>query len=130
MNPTPTQNRAVARQELIARDVAQSDTLMSRVLAAIRATDGIGEGELMQKLFPRPAFPAVGERTPEAIEAWRKADYDYSSRAYYRQGVVEYRDCYSALISSCTIALQKAGLIRTDNNGFNCYTYFPVNRKS
>lgn len=100
------------------------DSLQSRVLAFIRANDGATEDDLMRAFYPSPQFPAPTERTPETIEAWRTAQYDWQSRAYYRAGIVEYKDCYSSLLACATIALRKAGLIRTENNGFNCYSYF------
>ena len=96
-------------------------SLQAQCLAIIRAERWIEESTLLGRIFPGPKFPEV--RTPEAVEAWRKADEDWKAKAFYKAGVVEYRDCMSSRISCATIALRRAGLIHTTNNGFNCYTY-------
>ena len=111
------------RQSLVARDITTADTLKARALAAIRSARDMGEGELLQAIFPRPAYPKGADLHSEETAEWRKQVSDYNDRAYCRTGVVEYRDCYSALLAQATIALADAGLIRTTNNGYNCYTY-------
>lgn len=96
-----------------------ADPITDRVLAAIPKT-GIWEENLIEALFPRPAFPKV--ESEAALEQWRNANAKYSAACYGSEGV-PYQETYAFQVSSAALQLQKEGKIRIRNGGYNTYCF-------
>lgn len=101
--------------------------LKTAILEFIRKNNGSSEGEVLRAMFPEPAFPVNGDE--DQITAWRVANESWKDAVYGITGVA-YLETYAGRCSHATIELRTEGHIRTVNNGYNCYSYFPVNRQS
>lgn len=97
-----------------------------RALEHLVAQEGATDTALLKALFPPPPFP--DHATAAAIEEWRKQDREYSRKAYGGEGV-GYHATYSYQRFLATQGLQRRGLIREFNNGFNAYHFEPVMEK-
>ncbi len=90
------------------------------LLAFIKARQYASETDVMHQFNPEPPFPVGGDEL--ATDAWRKAREAWMD-ATYGGKTVPYRETVSSYLSGLAVELDKAGKIRTTNNGYNCYTY-------
>jgi hypothetical protein len=99
------------------------EQLKAESLAIITTRGHIHEGELLELLFPPPAFPGA-QSGEAALNAWRDARHAWTTNAYGGDGI-EYRDSYASDASRATIDLTKEGRINEHNNGYASYTFTP-----
>ncbi|MGV1047646.1 MAG: hypothetical protein ACOYD4_03855 [Solirubrobacterales bacterium] len=113
-------------QEITIRPLALPEMtqgeLEARLLDLVRNSQGIGEEGALEALFPSPKFP--DKPLPALVEAWQEKREAWIQKAYGPNG--EHAETYAGRVSAAAIALRKRGLLRSVNNGFNSYTYFPA----
>ncbi len=82
-------------------------TTAAEVLAFIKHRNHASENDVMHQFNPEPEFPIGGDEAARAV--WRKAREEWMDETYGA--------------ASVATQLDKAGHIKTTNNGYNCYTY-------
>ncbi len=109
------------------------ETVKAEALALIRQAGdrGIHEGQILNAIFPPPAYPGK-EAGTDAIDAWKAEHDEWAFKAYGGSKAsdpdrqIEYRDTFAGICSGATVELTKAGLIHEHNNGYASYSFTPI----